>query len=195
MIGAAITLYDLVPTGSVVAGHGGYGDPLFPSFGTNVDFAPTTDPVRPDLGLAGIIGWTQPASAAVDPDVVVPGYGAGTAELTDDEPTGPAIDPLTPDQVAAGVVFIGANGVAMEGTLVADCPSQFSVCLQDNGGNPIRGALIFASTDQAGADIVEVTISDQSGNAEFTGLEIGSYYATTEINRQTVDVRPFEVKN
>ena len=107
----------------------------------------------------------------------------------------PAIDPLTPNQVAVGVTFIGANGVVMEGTLEADCPSQFSVCLQDNDGNPIHGALVFASTDQAGADIIDVTISDQAGNAEFTGLDIGTYYATTKINGQTVDVRPFEVKN
>ena len=76
-----------------------------------------------------------------------------------------------------------------------DFPSKITVCLQGDGGNPIRGALIFASTDQAGADIVDVTISDQAGNAEFTGLEIGSYYATTKINGQTVDVRPFEVEN
>ena len=77
----------------------------------------------------------------------------------------------------------------------ADCPSQFSVCLQNNDGDPIRGALIFASTDQAGNDIVDVTITDKFGKAEFTGLEIGPYYATTKINGQTVDVRPFEVKN
>jgi len=108
----------------------------------------------------------------------------------------PPVEPLTPDQVAEGVAFIGANGVAMVGTLVvADCPSQFTVCLQDGDGNPIRGALIFASTDQAGVDIVDVTISDQAGNAEFTGLEIGSYYATTKINDRVVDVRQFEVTN
>ena len=106
-----------------------------------------------------------------------------------------AIEPLTPNQVAAGVTFVGVNGVAMVGTLVADCPSQFSVCLQDNGGNPIRGAIIFASTDQAGVEIIDVSISDQAGNAEFTRLEIGTYYATTKlkINGPTVDVRPFEV--
>ena len=116
-------------------------------------------------------------------------------DVTFPAPVEPPVEPLTPDQVAEGVGFIGANGVTMVGTLVADCPSQFSVCLQNNDGNPIRGALIFASTDQAGADIVDVTISDQDGNAQFTGLEIGTYYTTTEINRQTVDVRPFEVKN
>ena len=33
------------------------------------------------------------------------------------------IEPLTPNQVAAGVTFIGANGVAMVGTL--------AVCMQD----------------------------------------------------------------
>ena len=87
MIAAAITLYDLVSTGNVVDGHGGYGDPVFPSFGTNADFAPTTDPVQPDLGLAGVIGWTQPANAAVDPAVVVPGYGLGTAQLAAIPPT------------------------------------------------------------------------------------------------------------
>ena len=196
MVGAAITLYDLVLTGNVVVGHG-YGDPASLSVGTNADYTPTTDPVQPDLGLAGVIGWTQPANAAVDPAVDVPGYGAGAAELTDDEPTDPVIDPLTPNQVAEGVAFIGANGVAMEGTLVADCPSQFSVCLQDNGGNPIHGAIIFASTDQAGADAVDSAVSDQAGNAEFTRLEIGTYYATTKlkINGPTVDVRPFEVEN
>jgi len=106
----------------------------------------------------------------------------------------PAIDPLTPNQVAEGIAFIGENGVAMVGTLVADCPSKFSVCLQD-GENPIRGALIFASTDQAGNDIVDAAISDQDGNAEFIGLEIGTYYVTTEINRQTVDVRIFNVES
>ena len=105
------------------------------------------------------------------------------------------VEPLTPNQVAEGVAFIGANGVAMVGTLVADCPSQFSVCLQNNDGNPIRGALIFASTDQAGADIVDVTISDQFGNGQFTGLDEGSYYATTKINNRVVDVRQFEVTN
>jgi len=79
--------------------------------------------------------------------------------------------------------------------ITQNCPNQFSVCLQENGGNPIKGALIFASTDQAGDDIVDVTISDKDGKAEFTGLEIGTYYATTKINGQTIDVRPFEVKN
>ena len=88
MVGAAITLYDLVPAGDVVVGHGGYGDPLSPSFGTNTDFASTADPVQPDLGLAGLIGWTQPANAAVDPAVTVPGYGLGTAQLA-------AIPPVT----------------------------------------------------------------------------------------------------
>ena len=88
MIGAAITLYELVPTDNVVVGHG-YGDPASLSFGTATDFASTTDPVRADLGLAGIIGWTQPAAAAVDPTVVVPGYGLGTAQ--------PAVIPPTTD--------------------------------------------------------------------------------------------------
>jgi len=105
------------------------------------------------------------------------------------------IDPLTPNQVAAGVPFIGANGVPMVGTLEADCPSQFSVCVQYGNGNPIRGALIFASTDQAGIEIADVTISDQAGNAEFTGLETGTYYATTKINGRVIDVRTFEVTN
>ena len=85
MVGAAITLYDLVDPVNVVIG-GVYGDPVFPTIGTNERFAPATDPVRPDLGLAGIIGWTQPASAAVDPTVTIPGYGFGAAELTPRHP-------------------------------------------------------------------------------------------------------------
>ena len=104
-------------------------------------------------------------------------------------------EPLIPSQVAIGVPFIGANGVLMEGTLVGDCPSQFTVHLQDSNEKPIHGALIFVSTDRAGTDIVDVTITDQYGNGEFTGLELGTYYAITEIDDHVVDTRSFEVRD
>ena len=125
----------------------------------------STDPTVAPANWSGSFGMEQPAPTAVAIGVAIPGVGVGTATATDPPP---AIDPLTPNQVAEGVTFIGANGVVMEGTLVADCPSQFSVCLQDNGGNPIHGAIVFASTDQAGADAVDSAVSDQAGNAEFT---------------------------
>ena len=93
------------------------------------------------------------------------------------------------------VRYVPKIGDPMPTTDAPDCPSKFSVCLQGNGGKPIRGAIVFASTDQAGLEIEDVTISDQAGNAEFIRLKIGTYYATTKINGQTIDVRPFEVKN
>ena len=149
MIAAAITLYDLVPTGSVVAGHD-YGDPASLSVGTNTDLASTTDPVQPDLGLAGVIGWTQPANAAVDPAVVVPGYGAGTAELIDALPVVVGRgDKPTPQSTCA---FIGEN-------------RELLIVPVDNNDNQIDAgtdALQYVAESLDGNDVQVTTIAPQN---------------------------------
>ena len=146
MVGAAITLYDLVPVGSVVVGHG-YGDPVSLSVGANAGFASTTDPVQPDLGLAGVIGWTQPALAAVDPAVVVPGYGAGTADAL------PVVvgrgNKPTPQSTCA---FLGEN-------------RELLIVPVDNNDNQIDAgtdALQYVAESLDGNDVQVTTIAPQN---------------------------------
>lgn len=175
MIGAAITLYDLVPTGNVVAGHG-YGDPAALSFGTNPDFAPTTDPARPDLGLAGIIGWTQPAAAAVDPAVVVPGFGVGTAQPAVIPPTTEIPCDLEPKTLNASCGQIKTHRIV---------PVNQSGAAIDTQGV----ALAFVIEDKAGFDI-ETGIAIQNPPVDDPLLAAGDVGSEIRFTSQVANDNP-----
>ena len=171
MVGAAIAIYVLVPPANVVAGHGGYGNPLSPSFGENDDFKATSDPVQPDLGLAGILGWTQPANNAVDPDVTVPNYGPGTASLD-------RVNFGTPYNVVAGLVgFEGSDDdkatqfeipLAMASSLMANVSSKCTglAALDEDTRNLIQNNLAAHFYSQKGhtPGLGQLVKSDQVGD-------------------------------
>jgi hypothetical protein len=53
---------------------------------------------------------------------------------------------------------------------------EWTVCVRDNGGNPIAECAVWVSTDAAGNNVVAGTLyTDDAGNATFN-LDAGTYY-------------------
>ena len=78
--------FDTIDPPNAAAGHE-WGCPNSLLTGTSTAFALPSDPPQLDTGAAGLWNCTQPANAAVDPLVTIPGYGQGTAQLAAIEPT------------------------------------------------------------------------------------------------------------
>ena len=78
MILSSFAFSDIVDPDNVADGHGPFGG-IIGVTGSNEGLVDSGDPVQSAATHAGIF-FTQPANSAVDPSVVIPGLGQGTAQ-------------------------------------------------------------------------------------------------------------------